>query len=88
MSGVRTGHTKAAWLLLYRSAAWQATTQVSHALSLEYRQAVDLLRVMVRGGLVERRATSNSGRKRYEFAVTKACRVPTGVTIEELEATA
>lgn len=80
---IKSGHTKRVWLTMLDAGEFLASTQIAHAVDMDFERAVNLLRVMTRYGLIERRELK-AGKRRYEYAVTPSCLVPTGLTLEEV----
>lgn len=77
-----TGLTKRVWLLLYAEGGLWTATEVGDKLG---RALGATLRDMAESGFVARTRDETPEGPRVRYGVTKACRVPRGVAVEEIE---
>lgn len=78
------GLVKRAWLLLYTEGGWWTESEVRHRLRLptEIHKA---LREMVESGQLARKSVTNIDcETSVQYAVVRRCKVPRGVTVDEL----
>lgn len=79
------GTAKRVWLLLYTEGGLWTAEEIGKRLQIA-RPLWNALGEMVRGRfLVRHRGTSIDGDLIVKFAVTRKCKVPRGVVVEEIE---
>lgn len=78
------GTAKRVWLLLYSEGGRWTAEEIAEKLQIT-RPLWTALGEMVRGDFLERfRAKNIDGELMVKFAVTRKCRVPRGVTLDEM----
>lgn len=86
-----SGISKQIWLLLYAEGGWWSVAEVRRTLTLAERTAGALpqtLEYMKTAGFLESKDEPDYQlERRLRYGVTRRCKVPRGVKLEEIEAT-
>lgn len=79
------GLVKRIWMLLYAEGGRWTEAEIRKSLRLAADAHTCLREMVDRGFIVRHRLVNIDGEKSTKYAVTKACKFPRGVSIEEVE---
>jgi hypothetical protein len=81
-----SGLVKRVWLLLYTEGGRWTAAEIRHRLHLQTAVSIHAtLRDMVETGFLSRSRTTNiDGETPVQYGVTRGCKVPRGVTVDEM----
>lgn len=82
---VMTGVSKRIWMLLYREGGWWSVAEICKELGSGPTTHVNVRDMVTSGFLARKDDADQYGERRVRFGVTKACKMPRGVTLEEIE---
>jgi hypothetical protein len=81
----RSGLVKDVWLLLYTQGGLWSVTELRGKLKLDRELRTALAEMVERGQIMRRKVADIDGRETVQYSVTRKCKVPRGVVIEEIE---
>lgn len=78
------GLVKKVWLLLYSEGGFWTVSELRDRLKVQREIRTHLAEMVERGFLVRRKHADMDGKETVQYSVTMRCKVPRGVTIEEM----